>query len=206
MSWRGHTDFEEELHRQGIRHIKSRPHHPQTLGKIERFWKTLWEEFLSRTVFADFDDCQRRIALFVQAYNFRRPHQGIAGAVPADRFFRAAPQVRDAIEKGVAHNALALAREQPRRKPFYLVGRFGEKDLSIVLSGTGLLVRLGDLEETIPLAGEARDEDQTAPPRLAKASCATDSEVALEVGGDRPDRATEVLDGAERALGGDAGD
>ena len=136
VAWRGHTDFEDELQRQGIRHIKSRPHHPQTLGKIERFWKTLWEEFLSRTVFADFEDCQRRIALFVQAYNFRRPHQGIGGAVPADRFFRAAPQVRAAIEQGVAHNALALAQERPPRKPFYLVGRLGERDLSIALSGS----------------------------------------------------------------------
>jgi transposase InsO family protein len=51
-AWRGTTEFEEELRRQGIRHIKSRPHHPQTLGKTERFWKTLWDEFLSRTVFA----------------------------------------------------------------------------------------------------------------------------------------------------------
>jgi hypothetical protein len=57
--------------------------------------------------------------------------------------------VRDAIEKGVAHNALALAKEQPRRKPFYLVGRFGERDLSIVLSGSGLVVRVGEVEETI---------------------------------------------------------
>lgn len=56
-AWRGTTEFEAELRRQGIRHVKSRPQHPQTLGKIERFWKTLWDEFLSRTVFADFADC-----------------------------------------------------------------------------------------------------------------------------------------------------
>jgi transposase InsO family protein len=67
-AWRGETGFEEELRRHGIRHVKSRPHHPQTCGKIERFWKTMWEEFLSRTVFADFEDCQRRAALFVQHY------------------------------------------------------------------------------------------------------------------------------------------
>jgi len=32
-AWRGQTEFEEELSRQGIHHIKSRPHNPQTLGK-----------------------------------------------------------------------------------------------------------------------------------------------------------------------------
>lgn len=92
-AWRGSTGFEEEPRRQGIQHVKSRPHHPQTCGKIERFWKTMWEEFLSRTVFADFEDCQRRAALFVQHYNFQRPHQGLEGLAPADRFFRSAPQV-----------------------------------------------------------------------------------------------------------------
>lgn len=93
-SWRGQTEFEQELRREGIRHVKSRPQHPQTLGKIERFWKTLWDEFLSRTVFADFEDFGRRLKLYVDAYNFQRPHQGLSGLVPADRFFRSAPQVR----------------------------------------------------------------------------------------------------------------
>jgi transposase InsO family protein len=206
VAWRGTTDFEGELRRQGIHHIKSRPHHPQTLGKIERFWKTLWDEFLSRTVFADFEDCQRRIALFVQAYNFRRPHQGIAGVVPADRFFRAAPQVRAVIEKGVAENALALSQEQPRRKPFYLVGRFGDKDLTIALSGRGLMVKLGEMEETIPLRGEEEDDETKAPARVAQEPSAADTEVAPEVAGDRPDRAVALPDGPERAFGGDAGD
>ena len=64
--------------------MKSRPHHPQTCGKIERFWKTLWEELLSRTVCADFADCERRIRLFIQHYNFQRPHQALEGATPAE--------------------------------------------------------------------------------------------------------------------------
>jgi transposase InsO family protein len=97
-AWRGETEFEEALRQHGITHIKSRPQHPMTLGKIERFWKTLWDEFLSKTVFDDFVDCEKRLALFVQAYNFQRPHQALDGLVPADRFFAAAPQVRAAID------------------------------------------------------------------------------------------------------------
>src|SRR5262249_58487002 len=89
-AWRGTTRFEEELRQQGIRHIKSRPQHPQTLGKVERFWKTLWDECISRTVFSDFADCQRRIGLFVDGDNYQRPHQGLDGLEPADRDFRAA--------------------------------------------------------------------------------------------------------------------
>jgi transposase InsO family protein len=164
-AWRGVTGFEEELRRQGIRHVKSRPHHPQTCGKIERFWKTMWEEFLARTVFADFDDCQRRSALFVQHYNFQRPHQGLEGLTPADRFFRSAPQVRAAIESTVAANALRLAREQPPRKPFYLVGRLGDRDLTISASGTGLKVRVGEEETTIGLIKEGQHEEATSASR-----------------------------------------
>jgi transposase InsO family protein len=206
-AWRGTTDFEAELRRQGIHHIKSRAHHPETLGKIERFWKTLWEELLSRTVFADFDDCQRRVGLYVQAYNFRRPHQGIGGVVPADRFFRAAPQVRAAVEKSVAANAMALARAQPQRKPFYLVGRLGESDLSIALVGRGLFVKLGDREQTIPLLAEVVDEhEEDAGGSQAEEPLASDAAVAEVGDGPGPDRAGAVPDGAVGAVGREAGD
>jgi len=157
-SWRGNTEFEAELKRHGIRHVKSRPHHPQTCGKIERFWKTLWEELLSCTVFADFTDCERRIALFIQHYNFQRPHQALDGLVPADRYFRAAAPVRTAIEANVQANALRLARERSPKLPFYLVGRLGDRDLAISAAGADLKVRVGNDETTIPMGQEAEHE------------------------------------------------
>lgn len=43
-TWRGETEFQRLLRRNGIRHVRSRPQHPETLGKVERFWKTLWDE------------------------------------------------------------------------------------------------------------------------------------------------------------------
>ena len=41
-------------------------------------------------MFIDLGDAQQRIGLFIDHYNFQRPHQGIDGLVPADRFFGAA--------------------------------------------------------------------------------------------------------------------
>jgi transposase InsO family protein len=158
-TWRGTTGFESELRRQGIVHIKSRPQHPQTLGKVERFWKTLWDEFLSRTVFADFEDCQRRLQLFIHGYNFQRPHQGIEGLVPADRYFGAGPQVRAAIEAAVQQNSLRLALQQPPRKPFYLAGQLGDRRLSIAAAGGELHVQMGDeTPQTIRLPKEKMHE------------------------------------------------
>lgn len=229
-AWRGETVFEQELRRQGIRHIKSKPHHPQTLGKIERFWKTLWDEFLSRTVFADYADCERRLALFVHAYNFERPHQALAGLVPADRFFRAAPQVREAIERSVAGNALRLAMQQPTRKPFYIAGRLGDRDLLISAEGDGLKVRVGDQEpQTIALEKETPNDPQEAlreeavhalyesPSAVSDAGRADapatrparphDASVArAEQPRRERDRAPSVADAPERAIGRDPGD
>jgi hypothetical protein len=211
-AWRGETSFEEELRRHGIRHVKARPHHPQTLGKIERFWKTLWEEFLARTVFADFADCERRVGLFVQHYNFQRPHQAVQGLVPADRFFRAAPQVRAAIEAQVTANALRVAQAQPPQTPFYLVGQLGDRAVSIAASGGGLKVKVGETEQRIALGQEGEDGyPQTARWRggerpAAAAPAAADAEVAAAGGGPGRDREGPVSAGAGRAVGADAGE
>jgi transposase InsO family protein len=210
-AWRGSTEFEAELRRQGILHIKSRPHHPQTCGKIERFWKTLWEELLSRTVFADFEDCERRVGHFLEYYNFKRPHQGLDGATPADRFFRAASPVRAAIEATVADNALRLARAQPTRKPFYLVGRLGDRDLSINASGATLTVRVGEEETTIPF-GQENDHEQTIDNRRRndrtdeEASDTVDPEVVAGAGQRGRDRAQPLHVAPLGALGREAGD
>jgi len=91
VTWRGRSAFSKELQKLGIAHVVAKPHRPQTLGKVERFWGTLWRECLVSAVFVDLEEARKRIGLFVDHYNFQRPHQGIGGLVPADRFFGAAP-------------------------------------------------------------------------------------------------------------------
>jgi transposase InsO family protein len=90
VTWRGQSAFAKELAKRGIRQVMAAPRRPQTLGKIERFWGTLWRECVAAAVFLDLGDAQRRIGLFIDHYNFQRPHQGLGGLVPADRFFGAA--------------------------------------------------------------------------------------------------------------------
>lgn len=205
--WRGKTEFEEALARMGIQHIRSRPQHPQTLGKVERFWKTLWDEFLGRTVFAHVQDAQDRLAHYIRHYNFQRPHQALDGLVPADRFFKAAAHVRAEIERAIADNELRLALEQPPRKPFYVVGQLGDQRLSISAGATGLEVHVGDKSETIPLketsdatytARRFFDESQTPQP--------TDAAMARDEGGSGSGGAQSRAPGLVRALWRAAGD
>ena len=122
-AWRGVSRFETEMKKDGIHHFKSRPHHPMTLGKVERFWETIWQEFLSRAQFESFESARERIRLWIKYYNHKRPHQGIEGLCPADRFFEIASQLRKTIESGIQENLLEMALRGQPKAPFYMVGR-----------------------------------------------------------------------------------
>jgi len=122
-SWHGTSRFEAELKKDKIHHIKSQPHHPMTLGKIERFWKTIYLEFLVRAQFESFEDAAERIRQWVKYYNHKRPHQGIGGLCPADRYFEIQSELRKTIEHGIQENLLEMALRGKPRLPFYMVGR-----------------------------------------------------------------------------------
>jgi len=130
-NWRGTTRFEQELKKDNILHLKSRPHHPMTLGKIERFWQTIFEEFLNRAQFDDFENAQERLRLWVKYYNYKRPHQGIEGLCPADRFFEIQNELRKTMEQGIAENTLEMALRGKPNQPFYMVGRLGTQAIAL---------------------------------------------------------------------------
>ena len=130
-NWRGTTRFERELNKDKVKHIRSRPHHPMTLGKIERFWKTILDEFLFRSQFGSFEEARERMSLWVKYYNHKRPHQGIGGLCPADRFFEIQHTLRTTLERGMQENMLELALRGKPRDPFYMVGRMGGQSVVI---------------------------------------------------------------------------
>jgi transposase InsO family protein len=135
VTWRGKSAFARELEKRGIRQVVAAPRRPQTLGKIERFWGTLWRECLETALFVDLGDAQRRIGWFIDHYNFRRCHRGVDGLMPADRYFGAASEVRRTLEAQIAANALELARDGLPRQPFYLTGQVGGQPFSVHAEG-----------------------------------------------------------------------
>ena len=154
VTWRGKSLFSKELEKRGIKQIVATPRRPQTLGKIERFWGTLWRECLEAAVFVDMGDAQRRIGLFIDHYNFQRCHQGIDGLVPADRFFGAAPEVLKTMKARVAANALELARHGRPSNPFYMTGQVGGQPFSVHAEG----------ERVILSGAQGRQEVDLVPP------------------------------------------
>lgn len=156
VTWRGKSAFTKELEKRGIRQVVASPRRPQTLGKIERFWGTLWRECIEGAVFLDMGDAQKRIGLFIDYYNFQRPHQGIEGLVPADRFFGAAPEVFRTLKERVAANALELAKNGSPKKPFYVTGNVGGKGFSVHAEGERMILkREGEEREEVAVGQEA---------------------------------------------------
>ncbi|RPJ42126.1 MAG: DDE domain-containing protein [Deltaproteobacteria bacterium] len=145
-NWRGTTRFERELGKDRVKHIKSQAHHPMTLGKIERFWKTIYEEFLVRAQFGSFEEAQERVRHWVKYYNHKRPHQGIGGLIPADRYFEIQGEMRKVMERGIAENVLEMALRGKPREPFYMVGRM-EGQSVVLRAEKGKLRLLVDDEE-----------------------------------------------------------
>lgn len=91
MGEKGLTRLGAWLIRLGIRVVHSRPYHPQTLGKDERFHRTLKAEVLRRYDLRDLPECQRRFDPWRDVYNFERPHEALDLGVPGDRY-RASPR------------------------------------------------------------------------------------------------------------------
>jgi len=144
VAWRGKSRFQKVLKQQGIQHVRSAPHHPMTLGKIERFWQTLWREYLEEAVFASFADCCQRLDHWVQYYNHQRPHQGIGGACPADRFYGLAEDIEQAVAQGCQENSLRLALGQEPQRPLYLLGQLGGTDVRVMRKGEDIEVKVGE--------------------------------------------------------------
>ena len=74
------------LARLGVRVSHSRPYHPQTNGKDERFHRTLKADVIQNRMFQDLAHCQSAFDRWRCVYNTERPHQAIGMAVPASRY------------------------------------------------------------------------------------------------------------------------
>ena len=81
-----YTPLTAWLIRLGVRVSHSRPYHPQTQGKDERFHRTLNLELLGRHTFRDLDHAQSHFDTWRNIYNLERPHESLGMQVPASRY------------------------------------------------------------------------------------------------------------------------
>jgi transposase InsO family protein len=78
----GRSAFEHELRRLGIKQKNGKPGHPQTQGKVERFWQTLKKWLAAQAPQpADLAALQALLDEFTRYYNARRPHKSLPGRI-----------------------------------------------------------------------------------------------------------------------------
>jgi len=84
----GRNSFEAELARHGILQKNTRPNHPTTIGKVERFQQTLKLWLHHQPPAATLTDLQAHLDVFVDIYNNHRPHRSLGRTTPTVAFQR----------------------------------------------------------------------------------------------------------------------
>lgn len=82
----GRTAVEITLGELGIKYSRSRPYHPPTCGKVERFHQTLKKHLRAQPAAATLAELQHQIDAFQAYYNSIRPHRAIRRRTPIEAF------------------------------------------------------------------------------------------------------------------------
>jgi transposase InsO family protein len=82
MTYTNSAGFAALLAEQAIRHVRIRPRRPQTNGKAERFIGTLQREWAYARLFQSNQERLEALPRWLDSYNRRRPHAGLAGQTP----------------------------------------------------------------------------------------------------------------------------
>lgn len=82
----GRNRFERTLLDQRITQKHSRPNHPTTCGKVERFQQTLKKWLTAQPPAGTLRELQTQLDAFVDEYNNRRPHRSLANKTPAAKY------------------------------------------------------------------------------------------------------------------------
>jgi transposase InsO family protein len=82
----GRVALEVELGILRVRFDHSRPYHPQTCGKVERFHQTQKKWLAAQPKASTVEDLQRQLDRFRRYYNTVRPHRALGRRTPAEAY------------------------------------------------------------------------------------------------------------------------
>ena len=176
----GITSFEAEQRRLHITQKNSRPGHPTTCGKVERFHQTLKQWLTRQPQAATIDELQAQLDTFVEIYNHQRPHRSLPNRATPATIYTARPKATptpgpdghhhrvrvDRVDTTgkvtLRHNGrlhhIGIGRTHARTHVLLLVD---DLDIRVIDAATGELLRALELDPT-------RDYQPTGLPRSRK--------------------------------------
>jgi len=143
----GRNGFESELHRLGVCQKNSRPNHPTTCGKVERFQQTMKRWLAAKSPQpATVAQLQALLDIFVAHYNNERPHRSLPDRSTPTTTYRARPKAtpgdRSDAHDRVRHDVV----DKTGRVTLRVDGRMHHIGLGRTHAGTRVLVLVHDLE------------------------------------------------------------
>lgn len=125
-------NFKEFISSNGLTHIKTSPHYPQSNGKIERFHKSIKGECIRKKSPLYLKEAKEKIEEYIKYYNEERLHSSLGYITPKDVL----EGRREEIKKG-RERKLEKRREERKRlrkkRPKYI---FSEKENKFVKQST----------------------------------------------------------------------
>jgi transposase InsO family protein len=111
------TRFGVWLLKLGVAVLHSRPYHPQSRGKNERFHRTLKAEVFALRQFRDLAQAQQAFDAWRAVYNLERPHQALDQNVPVSRFRPSLRSMPDRLPE-VEYDEHEIVRTVPTTKDY----------------------------------------------------------------------------------------
>ncbi len=143
----GRNAFEAELARLGITQKNSRPNHPTTCGKVERFQQTMKKWLRAQPDRpATIGDLQGLLDTFVGHYNHDRPHRSLADQATPGLAYRARPKATPAERRDTHDRVRHDVVDKAGRVTLRIAGRLHHIGLGQALTGTRVLLLVQDLD------------------------------------------------------------
>ena len=95
------SELGDWLKDKGIRHVRGRPYHPMTQGKIERYHRSMKNRILLENYYLP-GQLELSIGEFVEYYNNQRYHESLDNLTPVDVYFGRGPAIlkwRESIKR-----------------------------------------------------------------------------------------------------------
>jgi transposase InsO family protein len=144
----GRTAFEHELRRRGIVQKNSRPNHPTTCGKVERFQQTMKKWLLARPVQpTTIDQLQALLDDFLAAYNLHRPHRSLPHRATPATTYATRPKATLGDRSADTHDRVRTDKiDQTGCVTLRVAGRLHHIGIGRTHAGTHVLLLVQDLD------------------------------------------------------------